>query len=472
MQVLFLPSETLPPDHKGPCIKLAGTLYCDYEVLKLAPGTIRKTLVRYKHQPKVEKVKVFRIQASLEVKTIFVVARQTLCPDHETIPGSPPPFYSDGKWWEVMIIHEREPGWPGLEEYTGSCPLENFLVSRETHYLSHPDAGSLLGPGDLFDGPPARVPFLEAHGYHFPTTAEHLLFTRLQQKIKTLKAVKRLRNQPDWQNTLNNAQVALDLAGMAPMIGNAADLINLCISLARGNYGEAAMNAVSLIPGSQLVTAGKLAIRSGRRFRKLGRMKVKNNKKSILNIETDRKLLKEDIPRYGKGNPPFDPKLESEYQTYLLRKKKEGKPPKSLTEWKEARDYWLNDSPMARGNDFNETAIIEGWYPFNEIHLANGKRLDSYTPTSKNRVGEIVSRKATNLEEIKMTTFEQYLKEFNIKYSSGTIIKSRKYPQIYNKQIEGELILEIPDTNKNINDIKKYVETAKKYNITLRFRPE
>jgi hypothetical protein len=35
------------------------------------------------------------------------------------------------------------------------------------------------------------------------------------------------------------------------------------------------MNAVSLIPGSQLVTAGKLAIRSGRRFRKAGRMRTK-----------------------------------------------------------------------------------------------------------------------------------------------------------------------------------------------------
>ena len=29
-----------------------------------------------------------------------------------------------------------------------------------------------------------------------------------------------------------------------------------------------------------------------------------------------------------------------------------------------------------RGNDFNRKARDGGWYPFHEIHLANGKRLD------------------------------------------------------------------------------------------------
>ena len=250
-------------------------------------------LIKHHYQPEKETVRSFGLTDPVSGSKIVVLARRI-----------PEPFAADrlqhvqfkagGVWW-MVVYSLSEPGLrsevvrnpgkftrlsgylsePGFTGHTEPRPLESFLVSRETSYPSHPNAGSLRGPGDLFDGPPARVPFLEAHGYHFPTTAEHLLFTRLQQKIKTLKAVKRLRNQPDWQNTLNNAQVALDLAGMVPVIGNAADLINLCISLARGNYGEAAMNAVSLIPGSQLVTAGKLAIRQGRRWRKVGRMKVK-----------------------------------------------------------------------------------------------------------------------------------------------------------------------------------------------------
>ncbi|PWW43207.1 MULTISPECIES: hypothetical protein [Paenibacillus] len=68
----------------------------------------------------------------------------------------------------------------------------------------------------------------------------------------------------------------------------------------------------------------------------------------------------------------IDSKLESDYQKYLARKAKEGKPPRDRLEWKKARDYWLNDSPMARGNAFNKKSVVEEWYPCNEVHLSNG----------------------------------------------------------------------------------------------------
>ncbi|MEY8747007.1 hypothetical protein AB9M62_48565 [Bacillales bacterium AN1005] len=112
----------------------------------------------------------------------------------------------------------------------------------------------------------------------------------------------------------------------------------------------------------------------------------------------------------------IDSKLESDYQKYLARKAKEGKTARDRLDWKQEREYWLNDSPMARGNAFNNKAEEELWYPFNEVHLSTGKRVDSYDPITK----EIVSRKATNLESIDQSTFESYLKELKNKYPSGT----------------------------------------------------
>jgi len=161
--------------------------------------------------------------------------------------------------------------------------------------------------------------------------------------------------------------------------------------------------------------------------------------------------------------------LEESYLSYVARKHKQGKPPRDRIDWKEAHDYWLNDSPMARGNAFNKTASEKGWYPYNEIHLENGKRLDSYDPVK----GEIVSRKATDLEMIQMNTFERYLKELRDKYPSGTKIRSNTNRQIDGQELHGRQILEIPASNKTFDKIKEYEALARdKYGIELRYREE
>ena len=166
----------------------------------------------------------------------------------------------------------------------------------------------------------------------------------------------------------------------------------------------------------------------------------------------------------------IDELLEADYQKYLTRKSKQGKAPKDRLEWKESRDYWLYDSPMARGNKFNDTAKNGLWYKYNEVHLENGKRLDSYDEIK----GEIVSRKATDLESIELSTFESYLKEMKNKYSAGIKIRSDKYKnQLDGKVLKGRQILEIPESNKNFDKIQDYIDLAKnKYNIEIRFRPE
>lgn len=128
---------------------------------------------------------------------------------------------------------------------------------------------------------------------------------------------------------------------------------------------------------------------------------------------------------------------------------------------------------MARGNAFNETARIEGWYPFDEVNLANGKRVDSYILPEGGMPGEIVSRIATDLGDIQLSTFESYLSEMKVKYAPGTPINAPKYGnQLKGKVLEGDLILELPDSNLNLSNIQDYIELANQKGIKLRFKVE
>jgi len=107
-------------------------------------------------------------------------------------------------------------------------------------------------------------------------------------------------------------------------------------------------------------------------------------------------------------------------------------------------------------------------YPHHEVNLENRKRLDSYDPT----VGEIISRKATDLDRIQEETFRGYLQELQDKYSVGETIRSNKYPEIDGLKLDGKHILEIPDSNKHLPDIEKFKEIEKEYGVELRFTKE
>lgn len=62
---------------------------------------------------------------------------------------------------------------------------------------------------------------------------------------------------------LDGTQTALDVAGMVPAVGNAADLLNAGISAARGDMVGAGLSLAAAVPGAgQAVTAAKLADRA------------------------------------------------------------------------------------------------------------------------------------------------------------------------------------------------------------------
>jgi hypothetical protein len=150
---------------------------------------------------------------------------------------------------------------------------------------------------------------------------------------------------------------------------------------------------------------------------------------------------------------------------------------KKLT-YEELKAFWK------RGNDFNAKAKRLDWYKYHELwiyhptkkypkgHKWEGQprrfRLDSYDTSGK---GKIVSRKATDLYEIKLSTFEKYCLEVTEKYPVGARI-ARKEDGL-GDVLKGEFYLEIPESNKSFEKIDEYIKLAKdKYKITIVFKPE
>ncbi|WP_445338027.1 hypothetical protein [Clavibacter sp. CFBP 8614] len=91
------------------------------------------------------------------------------------------------------------------------------------------------------------------------------------------------------------------------------------------------------------------------------------------------------------------------------------------------------------------------FFPHNEVRLADGSRVDSYIPNH-----EIVSRKFTQFSEILAKTGKDYVDEFILKYSPGTVIAEvpKRYgaPTMFSdanrilggRTLQGEMILEVP----------------------------
>jgi len=198
---------------------------------------------------------------------------------------------------------------------------------------------------------------------------------------------------------------------------------------------------------------------------------------NLLKSKSDpQKFIDDYVKKLGGDGKFLDDALETNYQNYLTRKARTGKSPRDRADWNEASDYMKYDSPTARGNDFNDVGKLK--YTVNELNLKlDGKnvRVDSYVPPSESvdGIGKIISRKATDLVDIQESTFRGHLQEMVDKYSSGTLIRSDKYPRLDGKTIQGKQYLEIPESNKSFYDFERYKSIAKdEYGIEIIFLAE
>ena len=149
-------------------------------------------------------------------------------------------------------------------------------------------------------------------------------------------------------------------------------------------------------------------------------------------------------PRRSSGTF-VDAELDAKYQAYRARKKNEKASPRSRLDWKQRVDWWMNDSPVARGNRFDRSVERRQSYPFNQVELIDGSRLDSYIHDGNPKR---ISRKATDFNKVSDSEFESYLDEIETKYPRGKLIKSRKYEEeLGGKRLRGDPVLEVPADN-------------------------
>jgi hypothetical protein len=174
-----------------------------------------------------------------------------------------------------------------------------------------------------------------------------------------------------------------------------------------------------------------------------------------------------------KPNGEFeDPQLEHKYQEYLKRKQAAGATARDRADWKKRSDWWKNDSPVARGNAFNKSVRDRGLYPYNEVNLADGTRLDSYRVRG---TPERISRKATDFNKVKPGEFQGYLDELNTKYPEGKLIRSDAYPALDGTPLKGAAILEVPATNLAPEYAARRAEfeaLARAKGVQIRYTPE
>ncbi|MGH8884612.1 MAG: hypothetical protein ACRDYX_05460 [Egibacteraceae bacterium] len=108
---------------------------------------------------------------------------------------------------------------------------------------------------------------------------------------------------------------------------------------------------------------------------------------------------------------------------------------------------------MASGTQFNR----DNWhrYPFNEVRLTNGLVLDSYNPD----LGEIVSRKNTQLADVQLSTAREYINEAVRKYpenqeiaTSPSVLRQEQLTgqRIAGERLQGRVILEVPSQARGV----------------------
>ncbi|RAJ87608.1 intein/intein [Chitinophaga dinghuensis] len=169
-----------------------------------------------------------------------------------------------------------------------------------------------------------------------------------------------------------------------------------------------------------------------------------------------------------------DGDIQKRYDAYLKAKRGQKKPPRSPSEWLEASEYMQDLGPTARGNKFNQKARENIWDAYVEIRVEGGKYVDGYTPPIAGKEGRIVSRKAIDLDDYGLDDFEAHLIEMETKYKPGTKITSVKEKADFpDNVLEGQMYLEIPDTNRSFPGIKAFEDLAwNKYKIKISYRPE
>lgn len=125
---------------------------------------------------------------------------------------------------------------------------------------------------------------------------------------------------------------------------------------------------------------------------------------------------------------------------------------------------------IEKGNQFNRDQNPR-YEPYTEIVLDSDKRVDSLRvkPGREVQITEIISRKFTQLADVKPETAKGYLSEAQDKYAPGELIKNslrNRALGLGGRTLRGRLILEVPVQDKPVPE--EILRHAARYRITIR----
>jgi hypothetical protein len=240
----------------------------------------------------------------------------------------------------------------------------------------------------------------------------------LDEEAKEAKA----HEQPWWKDL---AHGLLDLAGLIPVVGEPADLINGVWYYADGDVINGSLSVGSAIPFLGYAAVGGKWTRRALSVDELAKLnRLAKDGKNIRIFAKDGRVL-DDVDLTDPTN--FAP------ERFLSDAE--------LARWSGSRAFMQK---VIAGNRFNY--FLNPRYDYSEIPLTTRNklpfRLDSYTP------GEaIVSRKLTQFSQITERTAKDYIDEFLKKYPEGTRIADTAKTRdlgIDGDVLEGRMILEVP----------------------------
>ena len=110
----------------------------------------------------------------------------------------------------------------------------------------------------------------------------------------------------NWDDWADKTQLALDAVGLIPGVGEFADLANGVISLARGNYVEAGLNFLSMIP---LAGTAATVLKNARKAKKV----AKQSKETTTGVYDLIIKRKDDIKNYIGKSKDFFTRLKQHF---------------------------------------------------------------------------------------------------------------------------------------------------------------
>lgn len=225
-----------------------------------------------------------------------------------------------------------------------------------------------------------------------------------------------------WWSQLGHG--LLDVVGMVPLLGEAADGVNGLWYLAEGNELDAGLSFAGMLPVAGWFSVGGKWVRRAFSADEL--------------VDLQRLADSGDLFRHLPNGRLADDLSE-------LADPDNFRPSSFLTagEMQRFADRdWLQR--IIAGNRFD--GYMVGRYDYDQVQLATGRsgyfRLDSYSP------GEaIVSRKLTQFNDIQPGTARGYIDEFVTKYPEGATIADtplNRQRGLAGRELEGRMVLEVP----------------------------